>query len=309
MSLGILWERKRITQRIIGQPREALVQPQALTQYDGKRSETDTEQIVEEFRTSHSETRTYFTHTSIAVRVPHPKDWVTYIEQNDEKEFRVRFYPRASDSFGYAFRRVPRANEETLHGIRNADVMRVMRSGMAMDRVRMPPQRNPFDESSTPLAWWVTYEWHDEAWQYALDGAEDDLIFEAAAMLLKFPDTVVPTRDTGVIEGSLSYPSEVVMPQEVCAVEVSTNQRFCTNEQLYDDMRYAHDVGYRLQVPPGTYVVSSSNRGYEARYLGCSISESEQCTSHAAVPVVVSAGATVSGIDPQEWWGQTNDDR
>ncbi len=301
-SRGLL--RERATESAQGIPRvqsEASVEPPRAGKAEGERLTVGTEQIIEQFREQRSAVRTYFSHVVLTVRVPYPKDWVMYIEQNNEQEFRVRFYPRESEAVGYSLRRLRQTKEEFEHGIRDADFSRVTRSGIMMERVRVPPLRNPFDESSAPLPWWVHYVWQDGMWQYVFSGAEDDPFFEAAATLLKFPDTVVPTADSGVIEGSLSYPSEVVLPQRVCATNVLTQQQFCTDEQVHDDLRYAYGVGYRLQVPAGTYVVVSRGKGnvYEARYLGCAIPE--ECSANAPVPVTVPAGVVVSGIDPQEW--------
>ena len=60
---------------------------------------------------------------------------------------------------------------------------------------------------------------------------------------------------SGVIEGSLSYPSEFI-PDDmtICAENLATKKIYCTNKHL-NPRKYRYKVGYKLTVPPGDYHV------------------------------------------------------
>ena len=60
---------------------------------------------------------------------------------------------------------------------------------------------------------------------------------------------------SGVIEGSLSYPSEFI-PDDmtICAENLATKKIYSTNKHL-KAKKYQYKVGYKLTVPPGDYHV------------------------------------------------------
>lgn len=114
---------------------------------------------------------------------------------------------------------------------------------------------------------------------------------------------------TGTIEGSLSFPSEGI-PQDlqVCAETLMGVQFECTSTHIQDS-KYTYGSGYKLELPPGKYYVyaqvPSFNSGYKAYYnefVTCGLSV--ECQSHEPIEVNVSAGETVTGVDPQDWYNQ-----
>ena len=119
---------------------------------------------------------------------------------------------------------------------------------------------------------------------------------------------------TGVIEGSLSYPSEFIPPDmTICAENLATKKIYSTNKHL-KAKKYQYKVGYKLEVPPGDYHVyaylpdpakygasySKDYRAYYSEFVKCAMMEN--CPSHEPVVVKVKSGETVSGIDPQDWY-------
>ena len=119
---------------------------------------------------------------------------------------------------------------------------------------------------------------------------------------------------TGVIEGSLSYPSEFIPPDmTICAENLATKKIYSTNKHL-KAKKYQYKVGYKLEVPPGDYHVyaylpdpakygASYSKDYRAYYSEfVKYGMTENCPSHEPVVVKVKSGETVSGIDPQDWY-------
>ncbi|KKS76517.1 MAG: hypothetical protein UV49_C0011G0020 [candidate division WWE3 bacterium GW2011_GWA2_42_9] len=67
-------------------------------------------------------------------------------------------------------------------------------------------------------------------------------------------DAVVE-RQTGVITGSLGYPSEMIpVTMEICAIDILFPGIYCTDEHLQDSS-FTYGVGYRLEVPASDYYV------------------------------------------------------
>jgi hypothetical protein len=139
------------------------------------------------------------------------------------------------------------------------------------------------------------------------------LICAMCLLLNPGPGAAAPPQP-GVIEGSLSYPSEFIPPDmTICAENLATKQLWCTDKHL-KAKKYQHRVGYQLEVPPGDYHVyaylpnparygASYSKGYRAYYsefVKCGMSA--DCPSHAPLVVKVKSGETVSGIDPQDWY-------
>jgi hypothetical protein len=118
----------------------------------------------------------------------------------------------------------------------------------------------------------------------------------------------------GVIEGSLSYPSEFI-PDDmtICAENLATQKIYCTSKHL-KAKKYRYKVGYKLEAPPGDYHVyaklpdparygasySKDYRAYYSEFVKCGMSA--DCPSHAPIVVRVKSAETVSGIDPQDWY-------
>jgi len=118
----------------------------------------------------------------------------------------------------------------------------------------------------------------------------------------------------GVIEGSLSYPSEFIPPDmTICAENLATKKIYCTNKHL-KAKKYQYKVGYKLEAPPGDYHVyaylpdparygagySKDYRAYYSEFVKCGMSV--DCPSHAPIVVKVKGGETVRGVDPMDWY-------
>jgi hypothetical protein len=116
------------------------------------------------------------------------------------------------------------------------------------------------------------------------------------------PSTTTPA--TGIVSGSICYPSEPPLPlltlffEEVNSVQVIT-------------VDHTNGTGtYSTELPPGTYVAYAWREGYE---LGGSYSQavpcglSANCTDHSMIEFQVSAGSTVQNIDICDWYGESGD--
>jgi hypothetical protein len=136
----------------------------------------------------------------------------------------------------------------------------------------------------------------------------------AICLLLQPCPGAAAAPQTGVIEGSLSYPSEFIPPDmTICAENLATKKIYCTNKHL-KAKKYMYKVGYKLEVPPGDYHVyaylpdpakygasySKDYRAYYSEFVKCGMSV--DCPSHAPITVKVKSGETVSGIDPMDWY-------
>ncbi len=119
-----------------------------------------------------------------------------------------------------------------------------------------------------------------------------------------------PTLDkSGVVEGSLSFPSEYIPTDlTVCAETESGNKVNCSTEQI-KDTRFTNGVGYSLMLPVGDYYIysvsDSFNPNYKAYYnefVECGLSVN--CSSHNNILVNVSEDETVTNIDPIDWYNQ-----
>lgn len=109
----------------------------------------------------------------------------------------------------------------------------------------------------------------------------------------------------GTIQGQLSFPSEVVPQQRICAVEINTNAELCT--EIYEDNNYS------LSVPAGTYNVYatvianpenpdtlSTTRAYYSEFVTCGLLAT--CPSHEPIDVTVNSGEITSDVDPGDWY-------
>ena len=110
----------------------------------------------------------------------------------------------------------------------------------------------------------------------------------------------------GFIEGSLSYPGEIILPgMEVCAKNIETEELYCTDNHI-EDAKYTYGKGYKLKVPAGDYYVYAKVPGredYEAYYsefIVCGLETT--CLSHDPVKITVKEGKVAENIDPQDWY-------
>ena len=140
-------------------------------------------------------------------------------------------------------------------------------------------------------------------------------ILLCALCLLFQPDPgAAAAPATGVIEGSLSYPSDFIPPDmTVCAENLVTQQIYSTNRHL-KGKKYRYKTGYKLTVPPGDYHVYAylpdpakygagyprDYRAYYSQFVRCGMHA--DCLDHKPIVVKVKNGRTASGIDPMDWY-------
>jgi len=141
------------------------------------------------------------------------------------------------------------------------------------------------------------------------------IIVIALAGFFLWPDTAIDgpggennqtgeIKSMGIIEGSLSYPSEVIPELIICAEDINNDQQYCTTEQIEDE-KYTYSKGYKLEVPVGKYFVfaqreDNDRKAYYSEYVICGIRA--DCPSHKPVVVTVDEGETVSEVDPHDWY-------
>lgn len=113
-------------------------------------------------------------------------------------------------------------------------------------------------------------------------------------------------NEKGFIEGSLSYPSNYIpKDMSVCAINLTTEKEYCTSEQIYDP-KYTYTVGYKIEVPAGSYNVYATvpaqkdYKAYYSQYVNCGLKYN--CTSHTPLEVKVEKDQTTSNIDPIDWY-------
>jgi hypothetical protein len=122
------------------------------------------------------------------------------------------------------------------------------------------------------------------------------IVFIASIYYYFFNFTESQNQQKSVIEGSLGYPSEIIPDDvEVCAINTKTEQKFCTRERLQDE-KYIYNVGYKIEVEPGTYNVFATR----------DISEDFKATVRG---VLVQKGQNQTYINLVEWhmYGSKND--
>lgn len=120
--------------------------------------------------------------------------------------------------------------------------------------------------------------------------------------------TSTPSTGKGVVEGSLSYPSEGI-PEDmyVCAETAAGESVDCTQEQITGE-EYEYGVGYKLEISPGTYFIyaklpESEYKAYYTEFVTCGLSV--DCESHEKIKVSVKAGEVVQNIDPIDWYNNS----
>lgn len=112
-----------------------------------------------------------------------------------------------------------------------------------------------------------------------------------------------PAPTTGTISGSICYPSEFI--PAMTAYFEETGSSTATELQIAENQS-----SYSIDLPPGTYTAYVWRDGYE---LGGSYSQAVpcglhvSCTDHSLIPVTVTAGTEVTGVDLCDWYGEAGD--
>jgi hypothetical protein len=118
-----------------------------------------------------------------------------------------------------------------------------------------------------------------------------------------------PVTTRGVITGSVGYPAGTAPAQTVCAVLVSDSSK-----PVCLDHPAGNALAYTLSVTAGTYYVyanlkaaqgdfNTTYRAYYDKFVTCGESSSCDATLHGQyISVVVSAGGTVSDVNPTDWY-------
>ncbi len=111
---------------------------------------------------------------------------------------------------------------------------------------------------------------------------------------------------TVAIMGSLSYPSEYMPNLETCAVNIQTNESYCTY-QMIQDPNFTYGYGYQIDASTGSYQVYTKvndeyepYRSYYSKFITCG--GEYTCTDHTPITITVKAGETVRDIDPGDWY-------
>lgn len=117
----------------------------------------------------------------------------------------------------------------------------------------------------------------------------------------------------GVITGSVSYPSEVLPAQRICAENIKNPQsKYCVETKDGQSV-------YQLEVPAGEYYVYSglleelagdiktSYRAYYNEFVLCGLDvKCNDKTHHGAfIKVTVKPGSISENINPQDWYDQS----
>jgi hypothetical protein len=126
------------------------------------------------------------------------------------------------------------------------------------------------------------------------------MMTELPALMTELPATMsAEAAQPGIISGHLSYPSEFLPAQRIVAFRATTMA-------VAADVTTAEGQGeYELSVAAGDYFVvayttdGQLSAGY-SQAVPCGLLDS--CKDHSLIPVHVDAGATVTDIDPQDWY-------
>jgi hypothetical protein len=127
--------------------------------------------------------------------------------------------------------------------------------------------------------------------------------------------TVAPTATTaapavGTVTGSLGYPSDFVPALAIYALP--TNNLADGRYVIFTErtgVAPAGSVTYTMQVPAGTYYFVSyvreapagnKNGGAYTKLVTCGMQP--PCSDHTLIPVTVTAGQTITGVDIRDWY-------
>ncbi len=102
---------------------------------------------------------------------------------------------------------------------------------------------------------------------------------------------------TGSISGHLSFPSELIPPLRVVAINQKTGKSYFVDT---NGNQYTYQINH---LPAGTYHViayyQSLSGGYtEAVSCGLTV----ECNHHGLIDVAVSPGKDIPGVDPGDWY-------
>lgn len=121
----------------------------------------------------------------------------------------------------------------------------------------------------------------------------------------------------GTIEGSLTYPADVIPAMTVYAEDITTGKTYSSDIQI-NDSAYTYGVGYKIEVPAGSYYVygtlkeqmggiTTSKKAYYNEYVACILSNkftdvSCEGKDTAKKTVVVKSDETTNDIGVGDWW-------
>ena len=104
---------------------------------------------------------------------------------------------------------------------------------------------------------------------------------------------------SGSISGKLSYPSESIPAQRVCAIDLKGDKEYCQQTQQ-------GDAAYAIVAPAGAYWVyaaladdTTGKRAYYSEFVRCGLNA--ECKDHTPVEVAVEA-EKIAAADPQDWY-------
>ncbi|MEK7546396.1 MAG: hypothetical protein AAB554_04990 [Patescibacteria group bacterium] len=104
---------------------------------------------------------------------------------------------------------------------------------------------------------------------------------------------------SGTIAGTLSYPSESLPAQRVCAVSLKDDKEYCQQTKQ-------GETSYAISAPAGDFWVyaarsadESGKRAYFSESVICGLKA--ECTDHTPVTVALEAGK-IARADPQDWY-------
>jgi hypothetical protein len=108
-----------------------------------------------------------------------------------------------------------------------------------------------------------------------------------------------PGEGSGSISGSLSYPSEILPAQRICALDLADDKNYC--QQVV-----AGTATYAITAPAGDYFVYAAleddvtgKRAYYSEFVRCGLKA--ECKDHSPIKVTVTSGE-VATADPQDWY-------
>ena len=117
------------------------------------------------------------------------------------------------------------------------------------------------------------------------------------------PAPTATARGLGAISGRLGYPSDLIPPQTLYAIDISAPPNYRVLHTERDQQRFT-----LAGLAPGPYIlvafVTSDSlgaiSGSYTRFVTCGLSAS--CTDHTPIAVVVRAGETTSDVDVLDWY-------
>lgn len=117
------------------------------------------------------------------------------------------------------------------------------------------------------------------------------------------------TDEKATIEGSLSFPGSYIPENmEICAQDIKDEKNLVCTKDHITDKKYTYSIGYKIEVPAGSYNVYASVstwQGYKSYYsdfVTCGLKAT--CPSHNPIEVKAEGGKTISSIDPIDWYKQ-----